>query len=211
MAPNIFVAMPFKHTFDPILDVIKDAANLVNAQATRIDEMPVTGSIVSHIRSQIEQCDLMVAVTSEENGNVYYEIGLAHCQKKPVVLLTTDPKALKFDLQDHRAIVYDPLSPHTIRDKLVSTIHATFTRPLGPTQFIESVFPSSVGSHAGLEKFKDTVVVEAGLQPPAVVSHMQIIKSKQQQLAVEVTDFFHHKVRAIFDVNGILVEFQRIP
>ncbi len=140
MAQNIFVAMPFKHSFDPVLDLIKDAANLLNAQAARLDEEPISGSIVSHIRSQIEQSDLMVAVVSEENGNVYYEIGLAHCQKKPVVLLTADPTTLKFDLRDHRAIVYDAQSPKTVRDELVRTIKAALDGPSEPALFIESAF-----------------------------------------------------------------------
>src|SRR5438445_3365799 len=177
MAHSIFVALPFKGSFDPVLEVIKDAASWVNRHATRLDEEPITGSIVSHIiRSQIEQCDLMVAVASEENGNVYYEIGLAHCQKKPVVLLTTDPTTLKFDLRDHRAIVYDPKSPKTIRDELVRTIKAALDGPSEPTRFIESAFQSSGGYSAGVEKAKNTVVQEAGLHSPANVTFMNVAR-----------------------------------
>lgn len=213
MAQNIFVAMPFKHSFDPVLDLIKDAAKVLNAQAARLDEEPITGSIVSHIRSQIDECDLMVAVVSEENGNVYYEIGLAHCQKKPVVILTADPTTLKFDLRDHRAIVYEPQSPKTVRDELIRTIKAALDGPSGPTQFIESVFQSSGKEgdrfRAGLEKAKNTVVQEADLHLPVQVT-MRNVDQRSRQLSLEVVDFFGRKIRAIFDINGILVKWQQI-
>ena len=124
MARNVFIAMPFKDFPDPVLDVIKEAGHLLNTNTSRLDEQPLTGSIISHIRSQITQSDLMVAVVSEENGNVYYEIGLAHCQKKTVVLLTADPSTLKFDLRDHRAIVYDPKNPSRVRDELIRIMEA---------------------------------------------------------------------------------------
>src|SRR5262245_27268863 len=140
MAHSMFVAMPFKHQFDPVLDVIKDVGHLLGTQTNYLDEQPTTGSILGHLRSQIAGSDLMVAVVSEENGNVYYEIGLAHCQKKPVVLLTSDPSSLKFDLRDHRAIVYDPKDPGRIRDELVRTIKAALDRTSDPDRFIESAF-----------------------------------------------------------------------
>jgi hypothetical protein len=69
MARNVFIAMPFKDFPDPVLDVIKEAGHLLNTNTSRLDEQPLTGSIISHIRSQITQSDLMVAVVSEENGN----------------------------------------------------------------------------------------------------------------------------------------------
>ncbi len=205
MAQNIFVAMPFKHSLDPVLDVIKDAGRLLNTQTSRLDEHPTTGSIVSHIRSQIAQCDLMVAVVSEENGNVYYEIGLAHCQKKPVVLLTTDPSTLKFDLRDHRTIVYDSKDPNHVRDELVRTMKAALDATSDPTRFIESAYGSAKGDfrYQAQDKVLETVVQEAHLQRPAHIISKRVI-SETRELSIEVEDFFGSKVRAIFDVNGIL-------
>ena len=64
----------------------------------------------------------MVAIVTEENGNVYYEIGLAYCQNIPVVLLTSDARSLKFDLRDHRAIIYDDLNPEVVFEHLLETL-----------------------------------------------------------------------------------------
>jgi hypothetical protein len=198
MAQNIFVAMPFKSEFDPVLAVIRDAANMLNARVERLDEQSLTGSIVSQVRSQVEQCDVMVAVASEENGNVYYEIGLAHCQKKPVVILTSDPRALKFDLRDHRAIVYDPRSPNAARDELVRTIKRALDLPSEPKAFIESAFGSSADT--ALCKALETVEREAKLHPPINVTYRTV---EHKTLSIEVIDFLGTRVRAVLDVNGI--------
>ena len=119
MVQKLFVAMKFDDSLDPVLGVIKAAGHSLNVPVSRLDEQPITGSIISHIRSQIDEAEVVVAVITDENGNVYYEIGLAHCRKKPVVILTPDPKSLKFDLRDHRAIKFDPKHPELIRDELV--------------------------------------------------------------------------------------------
>src|ERR1700690_2916731 len=121
---RLFIAMPFRDQYDPVLNLIKDAAGLLGMKPVQIGEEPFSGSIISQIRTQIEAADVMVAILTEENGYVYYEIGLAHCQRKPVLLLTSDPKSLKFDLRDHRALVYDPAKPECIRDDLISNLRA---------------------------------------------------------------------------------------
>jgi hypothetical protein len=211
MAHNVFVAMPFKRALDPVLDVIKDAGKLLNTSLTRIDEQPTTGSIISNIRSEIAHSDVMVAVVSEENGNVYYEIGLAHCQKKPVVLLTPDPSTLKFDLRDHRAIVYDPNNPEKVRDELVRTIEAALHRPKDPEEFIETAFgsPNRHDPCRAIDKAVETVVRRAGLKRPAKLTYSEV-DTENNELAIEVTDFLETRVRAIFDINGIMISSKRM-
>lgn len=108
---TVFVAMPYREEYDRVFAVVQEAAANLGMVAQRADQDHFIGSIISHVRKSIEASYCLVAIASEENGNVYYEIGLAHCQKKPVVLLTSDADSLKFDLRDHRAIVYDPQNP----------------------------------------------------------------------------------------------------
>ena len=202
MAHNVFVAMPFKHAFDPVLDLIKDAGHLLNTHIARLDEQPTTGSILSHIRAQIDHSDLVVAVVSEENGNVYYEIGLAHCQKKPVVLLTADPAALKFDLRDHRAVIYDPKDPMRARDELVRTMKAALDRTSDPDSFIKSALGPADTTVA-------TVIQQAQLARPVQIMFRKVDPTTRE-LAMEVKDFLGTTVRAIFDVNGILITLKRM-
>ena len=42
------------------------------------------------------------------NPNVMLEIGYARALKKPVLLLTSEPDTLPFDLRTQRALVYEP-------------------------------------------------------------------------------------------------------
>jgi hypothetical protein len=140
-----FVAMPFKRDYDPVLDTIKSAADLLGMDTIQLGEESFTGSIASKIRSAIEDCDVVTAIVTEENGNVYYEIGLAHCKQKPVVLLTSDPNTVKFDLRDHRSFVYDCQHPERMKDRLVRTIATALRAKEDAATFLISAFGHQQG------------------------------------------------------------------
>jgi hypothetical protein len=209
MARTLFVAMPFRTKYDPVLAVVKQSAELLGLKVVQVGEEHFAGSIVSHIRASIDASDLMVALVTEENGNVYYEIGLAHCQRKPVVLLTGDAKSLKFDLRDHRAIVYDEKNPAGIRDELVRTFQAALEPPSDPASYLSSTLGrEGTDSKAALQKAVLSVAREAELQEPVHVKQMQMLKSNE--LAIEVEDFLGVCVRAVIDINGIVRVLKRL-
>jgi hypothetical protein len=200
--------MPFREAYQPVLAVVKDAAHLLGMKVVQIGEEPFAGSIISHIRGQIEAADIMLAIVSEENGNVYYEIGLAHCQAKPVVLLTNDAKTLKFDLRDHRAIVYDPGEPSAIRDDLVRTFKAVLDSQANPEGYLASTFAGTAHEphrayEKGLQKAVGTIASEASLCEPVQVKQVHL-REKSRDLAIEVEDFMGTRVRAIVDINGLI-------
>ena len=205
---SIFVAMPFQDSYESVLETIKDAARLLNVRVVQVGEEPIVGSIISHIRDEIEKADAMVAVVSEVNGNVYYEIGLAHSQAKPVILLTSDIDALRFDLRDHRAIVYDPAQPKAIRDELVQSIRAVLESTSDPHQYLAETYSGTSiqaqeASKKGLDKAVATIAVQAGLHSPVLVKQYHV-REDFRDLAIEVEDFMGTKVRAIVDVNGFV-------
>ena len=45
------------------------------------------------------------------NPNVFYELGLAHALKKPVVLISSNEGDVPFDLKHIRVIYYDVTDP----------------------------------------------------------------------------------------------------
>lgn len=204
---RVFVAMPFRHEHDGIFSVVREAAALLGADVIRLDEQSFAGSIISQIRSEIESADVMTAIVSEENGNVYYEIGLAHCQKKPTVLLTSDPQSLKFDLRDHRAIVYDPHHPERVRDEVVRTLRSVIEIPSDPHAFMESVFGGAGklahSAEHGLHVVVQTLAQNHDLQPPFALKQMQMLPDSGG-MAIVVQDFMGVQVRAIVDVNGLV-------
>jgi hypothetical protein len=211
---NLFVAMPFKKEYEPVFKMIQKAAALTNISVRRVDREPFNGSIISYIRNTIEESDYMVAVASEENGNVYYEIGLAHCQKKPVIILTSDPKTLKFDLRDHRSIVYDSKNPSKTTDELVKHLSLLLGAQTDPTTHLAVSLGSSAHSpkaayERGLEKAKQTIIAEANLHEPVEVTRIEF-REKSGDIAIEVRDFFGDSARAIVDVNGIIRVLRRV-
>lgn len=197
--------MPFRENYHQVYGVIKDCAAILGIEVVQLAEKSFSGSIISKIRSEIEASDIMTAIVTEENGNVYYEIGLAHCQQKPVVLLTSNAENLKFDLRDHRAIIYDPNHPLAIKDELTKTLNAVLSAYDDPKAFVNSAF----GNHkdcgdtdSSLHDAVEKVAEAALLQHPVRLEQYELTKT--HELAIEVSDFMGSKVRAILDINGLV-------
>ena len=102
-----FVMMPFGEWFDRYyqeiyVPAIKDAG----LEPVRADELFTTGSVVEQIWEQIEKSKLLLADLSGKNPNVFYELGLAHAAKKPVIFTSSAVDDVPFDLRHLRVIIY---------------------------------------------------------------------------------------------------------
>lgn len=107
-----FVMMPFGAWFDRYyqeiyVPAIKDAG----FEPVRADELFTTGSVVEQIWEQIEKAKLLIADLSGKNPNVFYELGLSHAAKKPVVFTASEVDDVPFDLRHLRVIIYDIREP----------------------------------------------------------------------------------------------------
>lgn len=214
MTKTLFVAMPFRPQYEAVYDIIVRAADLNNVIVRRVDKEDFAGSIISHIVNAIEEADIVVAVLSEENGNVYYEVGLAHSQSKPVIILTSDPSTLKFDLRDHRAIVYNSHRPQETVEALAKTISKVLDVPKDPKAYLSENLASSspnpqIAYEQALEKAKITVISEAKLQKPVKVTSLTFME-EENEVAIELTDFMENRVRAVVDVNGVIKVFKHL-
>ncbi len=108
----VFVLMPFKKPWSnriwidhikPIVEGIESSPRLVCKRADDLFGHDVLLDIVSAIRS----ARIIIADITSKNANVFYELGIAHCEGKRVLLLTQDVKDIPFDLLRFRHIVYD--------------------------------------------------------------------------------------------------------
>jgi len=211
---RVFIAMPFKPECEQVLHLIKKACYNLNLEVVHVGEQAFVGSIISHIRSEIAASDLMVAVVTEENGNVYYEIGLAHCQMTPVILLTSDPDKLKFDLRDHRAIKYDVTDPFASLPELSRILASSLEPQPDLGKFLANAYAGSSrdtdkAMHHGLSLLLHTLTQELDLEPPAhFVSH--IYRDHTNDHAIEIEDFMGVRVKAIVDINGVIRAMKRI-
>lgn len=116
---NIFVAMPFgikparrrryNIDFDRIYDkAIKPTAEELNLNIIRADE-EIDGGIIHTLMIERLICtDIVIVDITNENPNVYYELGIRHCARPHSTILIYDKNTrLPFDIQPLRAIPYE--------------------------------------------------------------------------------------------------------
>jgi len=98
-------------------------------KAHRVDLSRTSDSIITEIVLEIAQCRLVIADVTTigelanraiRNGNVLYEVGLAHASRLPqeVILLRSDKDTLDFDIAGVRVHTYDPDEPVTAQKQV---------------------------------------------------------------------------------------------
>ena len=110
-----FVIQPFdggpydKRYKDVLLPAIKDA----DLEAYRIDEDKSVSVPIEDIEQQIEESEICLADITLDNANIWYEVGYAFANNKPVVMICTKPRPTKtpFDVQHRQIIFYTQDSP----------------------------------------------------------------------------------------------------
>jgi len=107
-----FVMMPFGEWFDRYYqEIYVPGIKEAGFEPVRADELFTTGSVVEQIWEQIEKAKLLLADLSGKNPNVFYELGLAHAARKPVVFTAAQVEDVPFDLRHLRVIIYDVREP----------------------------------------------------------------------------------------------------
>jgi len=107
-----FVMMPFGEWFDRYYqEIYVPAIKEAGFEPVRADELFTTGSVVEQVWEQIEKATLLLADLSGKNANVFYELGLAHAARKPVVFTSALVDDVPFDLRHLRVIIYDVREP----------------------------------------------------------------------------------------------------
>ncbi|MGH9197516.1 MAG: hypothetical protein ACRD1T_17460 [Acidimicrobiia bacterium] len=136
----VFVVMPFAPDFEPRWKtVLYPAISSVTANEGqlapyRVDARsvsdPVATEILRHISSaRLVLCDITAVEEYEgrwiRNGNVMYEVGLAHAVRHPqeVLLFRSDDEPLLFDIASVKVNTYDPDgNPEEAIQRVVATI-----------------------------------------------------------------------------------------
>ena len=116
---NCFVISPIGEEGSPIRNhaddvyeyIIKPAMKKFGIRPVRSDQMSDTGRITEQMFREILNADLCVAVLtrldSGFNPNVFYELAVAQCAARPVIILIEKGQTLPFDVKDLRCIEYD--------------------------------------------------------------------------------------------------------
>jgi hypothetical protein len=73
-------------------------------EVLRSDRDPTPGQITSRIIGSLLEAELVIADLTGRNANVYYELGVAHSFRRPVVILVDKVSTLSFDTEHERVI-----------------------------------------------------------------------------------------------------------
>lgn len=141
---KVFVAMSFDACFDKrwseviIPGIRKIKVDGIELDPYRVDVSKVSDSILTEILVGINNCRLFfadlttigkVAGKAIRNGNVMYEIGIAHAVRLPeeVILFKSDDDNLPFDVANVRVNKYEPdSSPDAAKELVTDAIIGAF-------------------------------------------------------------------------------------
>ena len=131
---SCFVMMPFTAPLgDYYSKIYKPAIEKVGLRPVRADaDIFGTGKIIDQVWSGINAAKVLVAELTTRNPNVFYELGLAHALKKPVVLVSSNEADVPFDLKHIRVIYYDVMDPfwgNKLMDKVAENILSAIENP----------------------------------------------------------------------------------
>lgn len=129
-----FVMQPFAAPLGDYYEKIyRPAIDKAGLRAVRADaDLFGTGKIMDQAWNGINSAKVLVAELTSRNPNVFYELGLAHAMKKPVVLVSASQEDVPFDLQHIRVIYYDMSDPFwgsKLIDKVAENILSAIQNP----------------------------------------------------------------------------------
>ena len=129
-----FVMMPFSPPLgDYYSQIFEPAITKAGLSAMRADnDIFGTGKIIDQIWNGINNSKVLIAELSQRNPNVYYELGIAHALKKPVVLVCSNEEDVPFDLKHIRVIyynMYDPFWGNKLIEKIAENILSAIRHP----------------------------------------------------------------------------------
>lgn len=122
---NVFVLMPFNAKMEKVYtNHIKKLGEELGLAVRRADDIFSPGPFMEKVWDGICAAQLILADCTQENPNVFYEIGLAHTVGKKVVLITRSEKDIPSDLKhfEYISYTYDPEGTEQLIEKLKSVI-----------------------------------------------------------------------------------------
>ena len=103
-----FVIQPLCEKYKARYDLFyRSAIEAAGLSAYRVDKDPSVGNIIAQIQEKIKAANICFAEISEDNPNVWYELGYAHAHGHEVVMVCQKGKELPFDIKPENTILYN--------------------------------------------------------------------------------------------------------
>ena len=147
---SCFVMMPFGQWFDRYYqEIYSPAIKEAGFEPLRADELFSTGTVVEQIWEQVEKAPVLLADLTGKNANVFYELGLAHAARKPVVLTAETIDDVPFDLRHLRIIIYNIREPNWAPKLAGEVTDFLKNAKADPAKSIPQPFRDHLPDHAG--------------------------------------------------------------
>jgi hypothetical protein len=142
----------------------------------RSDKIADPGMIDSQVIGRLLDAELVIADMSFLNANAFYEIGIRHMVRKPIIHMFRAGEVIPFDVKPYRAISFARIHPSDIqsaKDQLKAAISAVLaagyqvenpvTRTRGDIKLEEHATPEQRVLIDQIRKLEDRIVaVESG-------------------------------------------------
>lgn len=129
--PTCFVIQPFDGGVfdDRYEDVFRPAIEAANLEPYRVDRDPSISIPIDEIENGIRDAAVCLADITEDNPNVWFELGFAIAERKEVALLCSEERdsQFPFDIQHRHIIRYRPGSLrdfHALRERITERLGA---------------------------------------------------------------------------------------
>ena len=125
-----FVAMPFRPELNYFFLYLKKyLEENYGLRVERGDARVLTKPLMEKIKEQILKADLIIGDVTGNNPNVFYELGIAQANDKPVLFLTQNPpEQAPVDIRQFEFIQYDLAKHEELLAKLDNAIRNAFGR-----------------------------------------------------------------------------------
>jgi hypothetical protein len=120
---RVFTVMPFSREFDDVFFLgIQDIGQCLGLVVERADLVEHSGEILDVILERIRTADVVVADITTANANVHYEVGVAHANHVPTILIMHTGGEIPFDLRGFNVILYENIT--RLREALARRLRA---------------------------------------------------------------------------------------
>jgi len=178
-----FVIMPFRPKWSTYLynELLKPAIAAAGLAPQRADEM-MGRNVLQDIWRAIYGSRLVIAEITEQNANVYYELGIAHTLGKNTILLTQNIDSVPFDLRQQRLISYTDDLPgyRKLQAELPGHIDAILAEPIDELYHLRS----SIGGYIVERAFIQLALKGTNLESADIVDEMSIIGTRENVVLV---------------------------
>ena len=116
-----FFVMPFSKKYDKVFSRLKRDLKESGYSLIRVDEVPISTSIMNKIMSSLSTSQYVIADISDLNPNVFYELGISHSMKESrnVIIIKNEDTRAPSDIGHISYIEYDSDNLMLLKERIL--------------------------------------------------------------------------------------------